>query len=139
MTRDTLIALAIRCETATGPDHKLDAEIALAAGWAREYDDWWWSPHIVAQARKAKRSKWGLGVAPLPVPPTFTAGLDAALTLVPAGHEWLRKSTHTMTVFRVPKDPCLWVHHNDCNGATPALALCAAALRARAALADGGA
>jgi hypothetical protein len=57
------------------------------------------------------------------------------MTLVPEGHEWLRWSVDTMTVMLPPQpgdDEKQWARHIECRGATPALALCAAALRARA-------
>lgn len=64
-----------------------------------------------------------------------TTSLDAALTLVPEGFDWLRLGPVTMTVYPVQHDPKAWAHHIEATGATPALALCAAALRARASLA----
>jgi hypothetical protein len=53
--------------------------------------------------------------------PFYTASLDAAVTLVPDGCGWMVMK-NVAKVGRWPK-----------RGATPALALCAAALRARAA------
>jgi hypothetical protein len=64
----------------------------------------------------------------------YTASLDAAIALVPEGHEWLRKNPESMTVYRVPDDLKEWAQHIYGRGATLALALCAAALRARAAI-----
>jgi hypothetical protein len=66
--------------------------------------------------------------------PNFTASIDAAVTLVPEGHRWC---CDTMNGNRVSA-----FVENGANGkwhdaATPALAICAAALRARAA--DGAA
>lgn len=77
-TRAALLALADRCEQESGPDRELDAEIAVAAGWQLAYGRAW-SPAILAAARKSRRGKWYHGET-VPVP-TFTASLDAALTL----------------------------------------------------------
>ncbi len=77
-----------------------------------------WEPHGLTQQQR-------LG--------SFTTSIDAAMTLVPEGWEWLRKSPETMTVYR-PLDPMeskAWAKHIDGTGATPALALASASLRAR--------
>lgn len=63
--------------------------------------------------------------------PYYTTSLDAALALVPDGYEWLRKSPQTMTVYRIPADDKEWAQHIDARGATPALALTIACLKAR--------
>jgi hypothetical protein len=127
----TLLALADRCEQAAWPDKMLDYEIAWAAGYRFE------------KAKFEKRKWWrdskGVrcsGLAADAEPPRFTASLDAAVMLVPEGCEWLRKSGQCMTVYRVPDDLKEWARHIDARCATPALALCAAALRARAAAHD---
>ena len=95
--------LAQRCEAATGPDRALDAEICQAV--------------------------FGrfIGVA------KYTASLDAALTLVPGeafwrvGHDGAGPdpSAFRADVFQTPGTGL-----NVARSATPALALCAAALRA---------
>jgi hypothetical protein len=102
----TLLELAERCEKATGPDDALD--------WA------------AAEA---------IGCAPgLP----YSASLDAAMTLVPDGYEWGCGSWGNPDT----DGPWAWCAtrqqsaDNDLDygkAATPALALCAAALKARAA------
>jgi hypothetical protein len=109
----TLLALAERCEQAAGPDRELDFTI----------DDF-----MLKHGPEADRIRNPRYVLP------YTASLDAAVTLVPEGHEWLRKNEICMTVYRVPADLKEWARHIDARGATPALALCAAALRARAAM-----
>lgn len=58
------------------------------------------------------------------------AFLDAAMGLVPEGCVWLRKSPETMSIYTPPKDEKFWATHIDGKGATPALALVAACLRA---------
>jgi hypothetical protein len=128
----TLLALAERCEQAVGPDRELDQDIsrvllpAEAEGITRSRYGW--------SYRVFGPSGWGdfKWLENLP----FSASLDAAVTLVPEGHEWLRKNEICMTVYRAPTDPKEWARHIDARGATPALALCAAALRARAALGE---
>ena len=110
--RTALLALAERCKQAAGPDRELDAEI----------DDF-----MLKHGPETDRIRNPRYVLP------YTASLDAALTLVQEGCEWLRKSPQTMTVYRVPDDLKEWARHIDARGATDALALCAAALRARAA------
>lgn len=64
--------------------------------------------------------------------PNYTASLDAAMTLVPEGHFWLRLSELTMTVSRPDPNEKRWAKHFEAAGATPALALVAASLRAHA-------
>ena len=114
--RATLLALEKRCEQAVGPDRKLDARIYIwiTGGSAADADYAATDPDVTCN------------------PPRYTASLDAAVTLVPDGHEWLRKNEICMTVYREPDDLKEWARHIDARAATPALALCAAALRARA-------
>lgn len=106
---EALIAIAERCEKATGPDRALDYDIA----------------HFVTSAHLANHGK----------APAYTASLDAALTLVPDSlfpgvsqsvfhcdwHSWMGDEDGDGPLTR-----------GEANAATPALALCAAALRARA-------
>jgi hypothetical protein len=105
----TLLALAERCEQAARPDYELDLAI--------------WTSLVFLPGFRPSRTD-------------YTASLEAAITLVPVGCEWLRKQEQCMTVYRVPADPKEWARHIDARGATPALALCSAALRARAASHD---
>lgn len=129
-----LLELAERVERAEGPDSALDAaisaEVRLDAvpDWARMWAGEWrghddgtvhmvhadgsLGPHLKARA--------------------WTASIDAAMTLVPEGAVWLRKSPETMSIYTPPKDEKVWAAHIDAKGATPALALTSAALRARA-------
>jgi len=118
--RATLLALAERCEQAAGPDRELDAEIARFL--------------VLAGAEDIARSRYGWSY--------FTASLDAAVTLVPEGWKWSLDWTQ-----RAPYLDCAvaaaFAHGSGINPAdteaaakTTALALCAAALRARAAAHD---
>lgn len=125
-----LLALAERCEAATEPDRVLDRDIAIAtfAGAPDEH------------ARKVVLSHgaqpWNYEVSAfsgvsLRTPPSFTASLDAALQLVKEGDDWIRQDFRSMTVVRFAADLKMWGTHFDATAATPALAACAAALRAR--------
>lgn len=129
MNRDELLALADRVEALTYVDRKVDCaiEVAIAGFPEKQY-----------QARNALRSK---GTSPLDRMGwletwgvlAFTASLDAAMTLVPEGAVW-----------NAGNDAGNWAHvwHDikdyggvpfSGRGATPAVALAAAALRALAA------
>jgi hypothetical protein len=134
--RATLLALAERCEQAAEPDRELDQEIsrvllpAAAEGITRSR--YGWSYRVFGPS--GWDDEW---LETLP----FTASLDAAVTLVPEGWKWkaiLRDSARGENTGEG------YVHNNrlhmsgqyqgaDTFAATPALALCAAALRARAA------
>ena len=110
--RETLLALADRAEKATGDSFDLNHAIALALG--------------------------------LPSEP-FSASLDAAMSLVPEGWNWMAGNRDQplarayvnngqphFTGAAARRNPaCLWF---ETTAPTPALALCAAALRARATL-----
>lgn len=113
MAENDLIALAERCEEATGATRELDAMIHWAI------ND-------------------GVAVGYAAYAPAYTASLDAAMTLVPEGAAWsigCEDDAQTdwladLTCFSEdPDDYSLYI-----RAATPAVALCAAALRARAAI-----
>jgi hypothetical protein len=120
MTRGTteMIELAERCEQATGPDDDLDCAI---------HEQFGGTPQI------APGHRWSST-------PRYTVSLDAAMTLVPGidwewSLEWESGSLlyhPDIEQFARAKigDPTLRM---DAECVTPALALCAAALRARAA------
>lgn len=95
-----LLALAKRCEAATGPDRELDEHIEftlLPRGYA-------------------------LPGTSLP----YTASIDAAMTLVPEGFDWIiARANGGLTIHAEVGS------REQVFGETPALALCAAALRAR--------
>lgn len=134
-----------KIEVAGGPDRELDAEIGVAAS---RYDD---SRIVYAKGKRWYRSP-GKGRIPFHVgggnggtsfgviyqQTRYTASLDAALTLVPEGFEWsleyqaghhVSSDGECMVAIAKLGDPCRdW----ESTSATPALALCAAALKARA-------
>jgi hypothetical protein len=109
----SLLTLAERCERAAGPDRELDVDIAEQVSL--------WTQQLTA--------------------PDFTTSLDAAMTLVPEGLEW-GAGTYGNPDTEGPWAWCATQQQSaECEfgysrGATPALALCAAALRARAAMGD---
>jgi len=122
-TRETLLALAERCEKAAGPDHRLDVLIENALGLAKfkRFPD-----TLIGDSDYIR-----CDIKPL------TASLDAAMTLVPDGHEFgfQVKRYHDgagceVGVWREGDDGRSW--SVDAEAATPALALTAACLRARA-------
>ena len=99
-------ALAALCEAATGPSSMLDRDIAVACGVPIEDER---------------------GTI---IPPYYTASLDAAMTLVPEGC-WLSLNIMDdlpIASLGLPGTETV----ADGRAATPALALCAASLRARA-------
>jgi len=124
--RTTLLALAERCEQATGPDGMLDYKIALAAGYRFEMREY--------EKRKRWRDSKGVrcsGLTTDGAPPRFTASLDAAVMLVPEGWRWSLNWAHYARLWLDAgpgKPPHDTVQCHQC--ATPALALCAAAIRA---------
>lgn len=120
--RETLLALAERCEAGSGPDRRIDHAILLnALGWQRsDVEGWLVNP--------AGRTVLAIHQ------PRFTASLDAALSLVPEGRYW-SVCNESQLAGKAEAE----VGHHEKRGtalvawcATPALALCAAALRARA-------
>lgn len=111
--RAALIALAERCEAATGPDRGLDAEMHF-------------------------RITDGVGCGMAQDAPAYTASIDAALMLVPKRrpdglHLHITKIGYpsgidrsTASIFDEE------THVTSASASTPALAICAAALRAMA-------
>lgn len=139
--RQTLLDLAARCKAATGPDQELDAaidlylslpEIARRGGVAMVSSGGiheWYGEGPPASRRNPVTGAWRSPRA------AYTASLDAALTLVPDGHDWrveVERDRHPGAICCPPNAwgtfPGVTMH----GAATPALALCAAALRARA-------
>jgi hypothetical protein len=111
--------LIAKLEQATEGSRHFDYLIHAALGW-QDLDDGGW-----VRGNERMGCNW----------PHYTTSLDAALSLVPSGHDWLHKSFNTMTVVRLltPEEDTAkkWAVHYDRDGATPALALCMACLKAR--------
>lgn len=97
------MTLIDRLEVLCAPDRELDAEILIAA----------------------------FGIQPrLSVAPRYTSSLDAAVTLVPNGFQWQIRSIPTEeTMVHVAQVD--WRPPMNCQGYSPAIALCIAALKAR--------
>jgi hypothetical protein len=128
----TLSDLISRVEKLTGPDREVDAAI--------------WEATEANQDYKSIHHYGGdlvIRYYPGPPEPTyhrlprFTASLDAAMTLVPEGRGWVLKSVARTCEARISGEDGT-PRFIGASAATPALALAAAALRARAALNDGG-
>lgn len=118
---ELLLQLAERCER-EGPSEALDGEIATMLGWRqnRNIQNCWMQP---GASRLFSN------------PPTFTSSFDAAMTLVP---DDLGVQIQRNRGRRTSWNAALWLEIlGECAEATdmptPALALCSAALRARAA------
>lgn len=108
MTTEHLMELAAKVEQAEGPDRELDEAIRL----------------LVERNEKVVLDLTG-GYVP-PSTPAYTASLDAAMMLVPEGAAWI-------VGFAVDGVPFANVDFDRrTTAATPALALVAASLRAKA-------
>lgn len=138
---DTLRALIARVESASGPDRELDAEIGRAVGafdrllggfddseiaavtYVPEYD------HASILVRMKGRSSGGLRYTEKLS--RYTASLDAAVSLVPAGWSILMVWNGKRNICTVHAQPLGTVQSwpDPSEAATPALALVAAALR----------
>lgn len=131
-----LLSLAARVEAAEGPERELDVQIAVAIDW--RWPDWEEGestargqaekhglPWLVERVIRGYASVWRNM-------PHFTASLDAAMTLVPVGFGFVvhGPSDDQFHAGCAPLWPDAW--GEDRKAATPALALCAASLRARA-------
>ena len=138
---ENLLALAARCEAGTGPDRALDAAIVVALtpeciGIERPpLDGLIDSPNAEWLLQWSPPRPWSRSWRPVPA---YTASLDAAASLVPAGWVWScygGDRDEGCTAYCVPnkgKTPWpAWV--DDVVAPTPARALTAAALRAIAA------
>jgi len=121
------MTLLERLERAEGPDRELNNLIALAAGYTIAQRC---MPRAPDTYYNPKRKY--IGVAP-----RFTESIDAALSLVPEGKEWSLDNIEGYRAY------IMWEHMSgefimrSGKGATPAIALCIAALKARPAPAEG--
>lgn len=117
-----LLSLAARLEAAEGPDRELDAAISMAIG-------------SVSRGALPCKGGWVVDGKPIAAP-KFTASLDAAMTLLPEGSLWAFGSMEDGPFARVlwpNADGTYTGNYLEVSAATPALALCAASLKARAA------
>lgn len=113
-------------EQATGPDRELECRIWCESGAAGVSFAW-------AIAALPDLDLWSA--------PRYTVSLDAAMTLVPSGFMWRLQSwpdgVNSALLEKNAGDfGAIDARHTEAFAATPALALTAAALRARAAQHD---
>ena len=122
--RDTLAALIERVEKATGPDAALDGiiwqAVTPAGSWCQNSDGVW-------LLRVEDDRTPGATARAYSHPPRYTASLDAALALVPEGWQWVVGNMGNAHVYEERTAG----KSVTAEAATPALALVAAALRAR--------
>lgn len=127
-----LEGLIARLEAAVGPDRVLADDVLLACGWVLKDSVWYISD---AHAKHEAEPCW----PECDNPPDPTASIDAALTLVPEGWGWEQMTWHDS---RPPVVVCVSCgnygrgdNYNSVDGEAPTapLALCIAALKARAA------
>jgi hypothetical protein len=127
---DNLLALAERCEVASGPDRELDGRIWLATdpeAWAKEcsFIGNAYAGHVHTKVEKHEHEvRMGARLAP-----PFTSSFPSALSLVP---EWCAWHLRALNVegereYSARIDYAQWQ-----VAATPELAICSVALRARA-------
>jgi hypothetical protein len=127
MDKQKLLELAERVEKASGPDRELDQEICRAVGPCKYQPDGTWITYF--------EGGYSHSINPLPV----TASLDAAMTLVPDGYGFQAKlysESSNESEADVWKG-CDYDPIHSAEAANPALALTAAALRARAGMGEG--
>lgn len=141
---DSLLELADRVEKATGPDRGLDALITIALNPTRETIVGHKPGRFPREAIYGPITEFipmaeenGADAASYLNAPAFTSSLDAAMTLVPEDLAWkLHVTTQESLAHILPDNE----HYRGPAlafgvGCTPALALTAAALRTRAAVA----
>jgi hypothetical protein len=131
-----LTSLIERIEAATGGDRELDAEIWLACTPGATRDKW--SYIHKATGRECTVDETRNATGRLIIVPEYTTSIDAALTLVPEGRairrEYLPAATwpHRVWIYKDSFMPLDDGSRRPVLGKTEALALCAAALKARA-------
>lgn len=126
--------LIARLESATGPDYVLDSEIALAFGWKRDVVRWEEGEDVCWYAPDGKSEGGNC--------PFFTLRVDDAMRLIEPGSAWAVSHSPDEHPFSYPRPYRATVmpdlSHKNRRDATvhheyPAVALCIAALKARAA------
>lgn len=113
---DELLELADRCEAASGPDRAIDGAIREALGLPDR--------HRIANGMVIDGYGFGTPI------PEYTASLDAAMTLVDLDQGF--DLIGPMQGSGLWQAGCGEDGREQADAATPALALCAASLRARA-------
>ena len=126
--------LSDQVEAATGADRELDARVAVATGWTDSAGKQWGvtAPHWYNQDRRCITELVWSYAGQGAYLPAFTASIDAALTLVPEGWQMIYGQDVPERSFRrLSLNKGGFSPYFQGLAATPALALCAAALRAR--------
>lgn len=146
----TLLDLAARCESAPGPDRELDAEIAASVRYFPQNIGYVWKndlePNVPETGRVTCVTILGT-FGPHYAAPHFTASIDAAMMLVPEGCLFVLKTLwdddktagYAIIQHYAPTETGGKRYDGETTAlaAPPALALTAAALRARAQI-EGG-
>jgi hypothetical protein len=127
-----LLELAERVENATGPDRSYDVAIFQALGGPVPFQ---FANKIVALTFDEAEQCYFAPIGDMRVryePPTYTASIDAAMSLVPEGWGYSVLDRRAVLPGCKVNAQCFTQFTQHGEAATPALALCAAALRARA-------
>lgn len=119
---ERMVTLVDRIEAATGPDREVDAAIAAALRIGTEHA---WAWNFPAWEGRADGRVYLEQGGPSFAAPAYTASIDAAMTLVPKDVRW------TICNYRSPRTVACVNNFDQGSAITPALAICAAALRAR--------
>jgi hypothetical protein len=132
-----LLDLAERCEAATGPDRDIDGWIAVAVDPDRqtivgEKPGRFPRDPIYGPASEVMEKIGGRDGADYLCAPAYTASIDAAMSLVPEGWRFEVTTTGFKPGASIVSPKGTFTNGGGAYAATPALALCAAALRARA-------
>ena len=132
MGNDSKLRLIERIAAASGPCVGLDADIEHATGR-------WSDHHFEAWARWQEYGESASPALPVPVPPNrYTGSIDAAMTLLPSDTWFELKGPRKYLNIPSPAPNYWFAYISTYNyeidkpgwGATPPLAICAAALKA---------
>lgn len=131
--KEELLKLAKRVEALSGPDRGVDVEIFRVIGAPAPFQ--FMNKLIALEYNDIEQAYFARVTDDMQVryaPPAYTASLDAAMTLVPEGCGWsLVQATYEKSYGCIEsgddRTPDL-----EARAATPALVLCAAALRSLA-------
>lgn len=127
-----LLALAARCEKATGPDRELDRDIIFGIYPKDRVATFDGVKHISTMTGR-NGEPWFLPLADRDDCPHFTASIDAAMTLVPDGSVWTIEE-RSAWVRMLDSRAKAGVRESQSFSQTTPLAICAAALRAQESL-----
>lgn len=126
-TPDEIAVLIAKLEALNGPNFAVENEICETLGLAPEGFEQnaqgGWTQYVAA---RDDVQIWRC--------PAYTYSLDAAARLIPDGHDWALHADNGAAIagcMPASEDGC---YYSDSHGATPAIALCIAALKARASI-----